>query len=311
MNRLPDETVNYSEENLFKDLAKKALFLIILLGLIYAGSQALIHFTVTKISYSTEKKLFKPLYTSLFKKSHESPELQKRFQKLVSEEHAQYKDIQVYIQCNKIANAFALPGGKIIITSETLNNMTTNMGLEMVLAHELGHFTNKDHLQHMGFSLFNLLFQAVLGFKGDKFLDKILNQSSLTYSRKQETEADDFAIQSLLSIYPYLNGAEEFFEKTNHIKSKFEKKTQLLSPNTHPENMERILKIKKHSIDTTTENPKSTNLEVHSNLQQLKHITLLNKDIDFPQITKCTDKDLDSTSQKKPKKITPKKNLSF
>jgi len=47
-------------------------------------------------------------------------------------------------------NAFALPGGRIVLTRGLLESLEEETAIAFVLAHELGHFAGRDHLQRLG-----------------------------------------------------------------------------------------------------------------------------------------------------------------
>jgi Zn-dependent protease with chaperone function len=47
-------------------------------------------------------------------------------------------------------NAMAVPGGKMVVFSGLLDSLSSTNGLMFVLAHEVGHFKNRDHLRLMG-----------------------------------------------------------------------------------------------------------------------------------------------------------------
>jgi len=93
------------------------------------------------------------------------------------------------------ANAFALPGGSVIITDELIK-VTSLEQLRAVLYHEVGHVELNHGLkmiiERAGVSLFLL---ALLGFDDLNALPQVLLVSS--YSRGAEREADQYAAQLL------------------------------------------------------------------------------------------------------------------
>lgn len=130
-------------------------------------------------------------------------------------------DFKFYICQNASLNAFALPGGHVVINTGTINKIERVEELYGVLAHELAHVTKRHHLRgligNLGtFILLQGMFGSEAGIIGS--LGESAGQlSSLFYSRKFETESD-------LTGYEYLKTAEidpkgmvEFFERIHHV----------------------------------------------------------------------------------------------
>lgn len=100
-----------------------------------------------------------------------------------------------------IANAFALPGGVIVVTDRLVELADKDAELQAVLAHELGHVHHRHSLRSwLQNSATALLTAAVLGDVSSisanvAVLPTLLLQGH--YSRAFETQADDFAAQLL------------------------------------------------------------------------------------------------------------------
>ncbi|MFO1124340.1 MAG: M48 family metallopeptidase [Methylocystis sp.] len=104
---------------------------------------------------------------------------------------------------SKTPNAFALPGGKVFILSGLLEKAQSQDEVLGVLAHELGHLQNRDHLRRLiangGIAyLFGLLFGDVTGGGAVVFVGKTLLTAA--NSREAEARADAFAAQTLASL---------------------------------------------------------------------------------------------------------------
>jgi Zn-dependent protease with chaperone function len=96
-----------------------------------------------------------------------------------------------------IANAFALPGGKVFLFSGLLAKADNPDEIAGVLAHELGHLKRRDNIReliHNGGTSFliGLLFGDVTGSGAVIFASRSLVTAS--YSREAEEGADSFAI---------------------------------------------------------------------------------------------------------------------
>jgi Zn-dependent protease with chaperone function len=101
---------------------------------------------------------------------------------------------------SKIANAFALPGGKIYVLDGLLEKAQSPDELAGVLAHELGHVKHRDGMRkliHDGGTSFliGLLFGDVTGAGAVLFAGRSVLDAS--YSRDAERDADAFASQTM------------------------------------------------------------------------------------------------------------------
>jgi Zn-dependent protease with chaperone function len=113
-------------------------------------------------------------------------------------------------------NAFVVPGGRIFFYSGLLDKAATENEVAMVLAHEMGHQANRDHIRSLGRGLILVsLGSLVMGEEEavDSFIGGALTIESLKYSRAQEEAADRFALETLVARYGNANGATEFFER--------------------------------------------------------------------------------------------------
>ncbi|WFE91790.1 M48 family metallopeptidase [Roseibium porphyridii] len=100
------------------------------------------------------------------------------------------------------ANAFALPGGTIVVTDELITFSETLDEVAGVLAHEIGHVTEKHSLQQIyRVAGFYLLIGAVTGDDG-QLLDELVAQAGIlqsrAYSREFEHDADRVSVELML-----------------------------------------------------------------------------------------------------------------
>ena len=98
---------------------------------------------------------------------------------------------------SKMANAFALPGGRVYLLSRLLAKSETPDELAGVLAHELGHVAHRDGLRRLirngGTSfLVGLMFGDVTGSGAVLMAGRAVLSAS--YSRADEDRADAFAV---------------------------------------------------------------------------------------------------------------------
>lgn len=155
------------------------------------------------------------------------------------------KEYKVFIKEDDMANAFALPGGRIMILSGLLNEAESENELAMILAHELGHYHNNDHLKGLGRGIVVVFLSAVL-FGNDSgvtgFVSGALTSLDMKFSRAQELQADEFALKLLNKTYGHVAGAVDFFVRTQ----KNEKMPKILRYfSTHPIDEIRIQQIER------------------------------------------------------------------
>ncbi|MFN3344649.1 MAG: M48 family metallopeptidase [Chloroherpetonaceae bacterium] len=155
---------------------------------------------------------------------------------------------QIVIVEDSIKNAFALPGGYIVVYRGILDLMEHQDEFFGLLGHESGHV----YLQH-GFkriirsSLVALTFAMLFGDAGGLtaiLLDNSRALLNLAYDRGEETAADNFGFNALASAGASTYGMISLFEKLNESHGEA-KLPAFLS--THPDTKERIQALKKKS----------------------------------------------------------------
>ncbi|MEN7343347.1 MAG: M48 family metallopeptidase [Pseudomonadota bacterium] len=143
-----------------------------------------------------------------------SPEIQALFDRVSSHWPDSPYEFRLLISDDEAPNAMALPGGLIIVTEGLLDGVESNNELAFVLAHELGHFHNRDHLRRFGrMALLGTMFSAISGSESIG-----INLSDLTlrsFSREQEQAADAFGLSLTEATFGHVNGAGDFFERIN------------------------------------------------------------------------------------------------
>ena len=141
---------------------------------------------------------------------------------------------------NKIINALALPGGQIIVFSGLLEAVKSENELAFVLAHEISHYANRDHLRGIGRSLIFMSIGTTLFHSSNFIRDRLgswLQISELAFSRKQESAADAYALNLLNCQQGNAKGAISFLEITSKMDQQSFGGHYFSS---HPDNKERI-----------------------------------------------------------------------
>lgn len=112
---------------------------------------------------------------------------------------------------NKMENAFALPGGQLVLTRGLLKQAQSAEEVAGVLAHEMGH----DRKRHSMRGLVRVVGLSVIGtlFSGSDVSQLAQQMVSLTYSRAMETEADEEAVVLLAAANISSLPLAGFFER--------------------------------------------------------------------------------------------------
>lgn len=102
------------------------------------------------------------------------------------------------------ANAFALPGGTVIMTDELVELAKTDEEILSVLGHELGHIKYRHSLRHsLEASALTLVITAVTGDLtglNSLLVNLPVILMSMSYGRELESEADDVAYDLMLKM---------------------------------------------------------------------------------------------------------------
>jgi predicted Zn-dependent protease len=156
-----------------------------------------------------------------------------------------------YLVEDSSINAFALPGGRVVIHSGLLLNAASAEEVAGVLAHEISHVTLRHHIRGLVSRVGTvLLVQAVFG-DASALLATLSelggNLSSLKNSRAFELEADRRGWELLKRAEINPHGMISFFQtlkkEQNVVHKTIEENFSFLS--THPNTDERIQVLKK------------------------------------------------------------------
>ena len=202
------EGINYAREGFLKEfvlLCLGALVLVFALSFILAGT---IRIALSWLTPETETELlagFSPVSASDYKIGQEI------LDKLTSGTDLKLK---IGVLCDEDPNAFAMPGGRVMVTQGLLKNISSENALAFVLAHEIGHFVGRDHLNSLGIGIGAALALSIIGLDSTAAVFGDLSSSAFiqSYSRDQETKADAYAVDLLIKKYGGLIGADGFFK---------------------------------------------------------------------------------------------------
>ena len=104
-------------------------------------------------------------------------------------------DIRITVVKNNESNAFAMPGGHIVVYSRLLEGLNSYPELAALLLHEYAHVQNRHSLKSLFRSLsYSIFLSLILGDAsavGGVLINNASNLEHLSYSRSLEKEADE------------------------------------------------------------------------------------------------------------------------
>jgi len=245
---LPENNVNVSHNHPLRE------FLLLISGvagfilLAYWSLGFLVDFAVDHISPEREAQLFSRAKFIWEMDDASSPEKQAVLQGIVdslSECVGISYPLKVSLVKSEDANALAFPGGNIVVFSGLLEKVKSKNGLTFVLAHELGHFKNRDHLRLLGRGMVLATLSVLLTGANSDFSQMLAPTSALgqaKYSQSRESKADETALHALNCHFGHIGGSTEFFQAMKEGEKKF---VFGISSHfsTHPDSQKRIDKL--------------------------------------------------------------------
>ena len=217
--RQPGINVNVSPTHPLKEFAILAGGLLAIVVGVYLALGLAVDLIVPRLSMDLEKKLAGAFVGRLVE-TEEVDTTTRSLQDLVDRLQDRCAPlpyiITVHVTKSDAVNAAALPGGHMVVFTGLLAEMTSENELAFVLAHELGHYANRDHLRGLGRALVLMTASTVL-LGADNSVNSMIGQgmvlTELSFSRKQESQADEFALETLFCHYGHVADATSFFNK--------------------------------------------------------------------------------------------------
>ena len=170
-----------------------------------------------KVPLSYEKELGDKMYQSLSTTFKTDPAktayINQYFDALAIP--SQYR-IQITVVKSDIPNAFAMPGGHIVVYDQILKGMRSHEELAALLAHEYMHVEKRHSLRSMFRQLSSKVFFTLLigdiSVAGTVLLQNADDLKQLSYSRELETESDEQGARLLADRNISCNGFVGLFQ---------------------------------------------------------------------------------------------------
>lgn len=223
--------------------------------LLRCGAEKNFSFSLISVEKEVELgKLYTPSSFNKFEGVYPEEEVQnyiKNLGKKLAKEAERKVPYNFWVVNSNIVNAFALPGGPVIITRGLLLQLDKESQLAGVLAHEIGHINARHHIKILEKTLaLNFLLQIGSLFLPQNLTGEVLLRLgevfatllTLKFNRDQEREADRYGFLFAFKAGYSPQGMIEVFEKFKALEK--ERPPEWLS--THPLPETRIKEAKQY-----------------------------------------------------------------
>ncbi len=167
----------------------------------------------------------------------------------------------IYVRMPMV-NAFAAPGGKIVVSSGLVEHASKPDELAGVLAHEVQHVLHRDSMRAIARQLGGSVILAMLAVdpsSSNLFLNPSSQLLQLSFSREAETQADLGAVELLGKAGYAKDGITRALNHLLELKGDDSKSFQYLS--THPSTTQRIETLRRVAPEATPPNQLLTDEE--------------------------------------------------
>jgi predicted Zn-dependent protease len=217
-------------------------------------------FKIEKLTDDTETKIGKAVW-DLYKKTEKENKDEKAVKaldsivdRICSKNNINRETIKVHLITKNDINAFAMPGGHLVVYSGLIKAADNPDELAGVIAHEISHI-ELDHvmkklIKEVGLSVLISMTSGNGGGEAIKQVSKILSSSA--FDRKLEKEADISAVEYMINAKINPEPLAEFLYKL--AENKADESTYEGWLNTHPDSKKRaeyILEYSKNKIKNT------------------------------------------------------------
>jgi Zn-dependent protease with chaperone function len=232
------------------EILRNSLLMVFILGALFAIYLLIVPWLsqqlASKVSIRTERQLGDGVHDALRLSEQEDTAQSKILNEFFAAMDVQTAyQVRISVIREEITNAFALPGGRIVVYTGLLKEIKTYPELAALLGHEFTHINNrhatKSIFRQLGSKIFlNLLFGKI-GAVTSIVINHADNLRNLKYSRKLEKEADTEGVELLMKRKIDPQGFEDLF---NHLKASGPVNSLPEFLGSHPDVNKRIRYIK-------------------------------------------------------------------
>lgn len=221
--RLPETNVNVSPGSPLKDFAWMLGGLAAVVLVVYVALGFAVDLIAPHVSHDMEMRIAGMMGEHpLVRRTKPAPEA---LQKLAERVRLAATDIPAPVRVRVLdapmLNAFALPGGTLVLTTGILKAMDSENELVYILGHELGHVAHRDHLRALGRGLVLMALSSLVldGHSGPgAAMGGMVRLTDMSFSRRQETRADEAGQDALMALFGHVGGAVDVMEKLASVK---------------------------------------------------------------------------------------------
>jgi Zn-dependent protease with chaperone function len=244
------EGINLSKENPLLDFVQMLLIVGVSLAALVSLLVLLSSYLVGYIPLSVEQRVadnlasIMPVEQVLDEQATKQRDYIQQLAEVLSQDMdlPQAMRVKVHLQTGDTINAFATLGGNLVFYQGLVDKLHSENALAFVVAHELAHLKLRHPMLALGRGIVvGATLTTLLGLSDSSVSQLIVNASGqltlFSFNRDMETQADELAIQALLTRYGHLAGADELFLL-------LEKEQQLPAwVSTHPSSTARLQRM--------------------------------------------------------------------
>jgi Zn-dependent protease with chaperone function len=206
-----------------------------------------------KVPVSYEEKMGNSMFDVLSNSMKTDPGKTAIINEFFTELHVPTKyNIRISVVKDNVANAFAMPGGRIVVYDRLLNGMNSYEELAALLSHEFTHVNNKHTTKSLFRQLGSTVFFSVIlgdvGAIGNVIVSNADRLKGLSYGRGLEKEADLNGLQILSERKIDCNGFIKLFELLQKEVNASGIKEPVEWISSHPDLQKRIDYIKSNEL---------------------------------------------------------------
>jgi len=181
-------------------------------------------FLIDYVPFSWEKSLSEPFTraNSTDSSAQESKPIEIYLKQLadrisVAQNLPQGMTIKIHFLNSESVNAFATLDGHVFFFRGLLEKLPNENALAMVLAHEIAHIKFRHPIHGLGRGvLVGLVMSVISSSIGDVIMQNFISEAGiltvLKFSRDMERESDKAALESVISLYGHMKGADDLFK---------------------------------------------------------------------------------------------------
>ncbi|MBT8078835.1 MAG: M48 family metallopeptidase [Gammaproteobacteria bacterium] len=252
--RSPREGINVSDEHPLKEAAVLVVGLSFLFAIVMLSLVFIVDLVVVAVSPETEARIFSGWTPGGIVELVDDDSRQRAVAGVLQRIETGWPDspydFRLLVADDDEPNALAVPGGVIVVTTGLLDKVGSENELAFVLAHELGHFRNRDHLRGIGRGVALAIFYAAIsgGSGGADIGIAVADLTLRQFSRDQEAAADRFGLELVQAEYGHVADSWRFFERLRDTEAQPGIMAAYLS--THPDTGDRIEDIRRYARDS-------------------------------------------------------------